>query len=238
MSMSLPHVLLVTGTSTEVGKTVATAALACALRARGTDVAVVKIAQTGVAPGDEGDTATVERLTSLSPGGSVTTHELVRLPEPLAPDVAARRAGVQIPSVGDHIRVLSELAQEYSVVIVEGSGGLLVRLDARGGTFADVGVGLRYKGISCGVVLVAAAGLGTLNHSALTAEALRSRELPLLGVVIGSWPDEPDLAQECNVDDLPRVTGAPLLGRLPAGAGSLAPEVFAAAAPGWLPRLA
>ena len=71
---------------------------------------------------------------------------------------------------------------------------------------------------------MAAAGLGTLNHSALTAEALRARRLTCTGFVVGSWPQppqEPDLAMRCNLDDLPVVTGAPLLGRLPAGAGAL-----------------
>jgi dethiobiotin synthetase len=60
-------------------------------------------------------------------------------------------------------------------------------------------------------------------------------------VVIGSWPEGPDLAAECNLADLPAVTGAPLLGRLPAGAGRLAPTEFLAtvaaalgAAPAWL----
>ena len=237
MTVSLPNVVLITGTSTEVGKTITTAAIACALRARGTDVVVVKVAQTGVEPDEDGDAAIVERLTSGLSTGSAPTRELLRLPEPLAPDVAARRAGVTIPTVGDHVRAISDLARAHSIVLVEGSGGLLVHLDARGGTLADVGVGLRYKGVSCGTVLVAAAGLGTLNHSALTAEALRARHIPLLGVVIGSWPEQPDLAEECNVADLPRVTGTTLWGRIPAGAGALAPADFAASATTWLPTL-
>jgi dethiobiotin synthetase len=64
---------------------------------------------------------------------------------------------------------------------------------------------------------VTTAGLGTLNTTALTAEALRSRGVPLLGLVIGAWPAEPDLAARCNLADLPVVAGAPLLGALPAG---------------------
>jgi dethiobiotin synthetase len=238
MSLSLPSVVLVTGTSTEVGKTVATAALACALRARGSDVAVVKVGQTGVGPDEEGDARTVARLTSGVTGGPVPTSELFRLRDPLAPDAAARREGVTLPPVATHLTRITELAAAHGVVLVEGSGGLLVRMDSRGGTLADLGVALRYKGSSCGVVLVAAAGLGTLNHSALTAEALNARGLPLIGTVVGSWPDEPGLAEQCNLDDLPAVTGAPLLGRIPAGAGALAPAEFAAAAPGWLPSLA
>ena len=65
---------------------------------------------------------------------------------------------------------------------------------------------------------------GTLNTAALTAEALAARSLPLLGVVIGSWPAEPGLAEESNLVDLPRVTGAPLWGRIPQGAGRMTRE--------------
>ena len=227
--LSLPAVVVVTGTGTGVGKTVATAALAAILRARGTDVVVVKVAQTGVAPGDAGDIEDVCRL-----AGPVPTHEFVRLPDPLAPDTAARRAGVALPTIGEHARSLRDLAATVDVVLVEGAGGLLVRLDERGATLADLGVALRYLGTSCGVVLVASAGLGTLNTAALTAEALRHRQLPLLGVVIGSWPDQPDLASRCNLADLPEVTRAPLWGRIPHGAGSLTTSEFTDAAAGWI----
>jgi len=85
---------------------------------------------------------------------------------------------------------------------------------------------LRYKGVGCGVVLVASAGLGTLNTAALTAEALAARSLPLLGVVIGSWPADPGLAEQSNLVDLPRVTGAPLWGCIPQGAGALSRADF------------
>ena len=227
--MSLPAVVLVTGTGTEVGKTVTTAALVCALRGRGLRVFVVKVAQTGLGTGEPGDVEEVCRL-----AGEVPHAEFVRLPDPLAPDTAARRAGVSLPPIAVHAKRIRELAGEYDVVLVEGSGGLLVRLDAAGRTLADLGVALRYLGTSCGAVVVAGAGLGTLNASALTAEALAARGLPLLGVVIGDWPAAPGLAEECNVEDLPAVTGGRLLGRIPWGAGRMSPAEFVVAAPGWL----
>ncbi len=226
---ALPSVVLVTGTGTGVGKTVATAALASLIRSRGSSVAMVKVAQTGVSADDAGDTDEVARL-----AGPLPTHEFLRLPDPLAPDAAARRAGVSLPPVVVHARRVGELVGETSIVVVEGSGGLLVRLDERGGTLADLGVALRYKGMSCGVVLVASAGLGTLNSAALKAEALSHRNLPLLGVIIGDWPAEPGLAEESNVTDLPRVTGAPLWGRIPMGAGRLDAAAFAELVPSWM----
>ncbi len=226
---SLPSVVLVTGTGTGVGKTVVTAALAVLVRARGSVAAVVKPTQTGLVPGEPGDVDDVRRLV----GEDLPVHELVRLRDPLSPEAAARRQGVDLPPVAAHARRVREIAAGADVTLVEGAGGLLVRLDARGGTLADLGAALRYTGVSCGAVLVAAAGLGTLSTAALTAEALAARGIPLLGVVVGSWPAEPGLAETENLTDLPRVTGAPLWGRLPEGAGRMTRGEFTASVPAW-----
>ncbi|MEU0408499.1 dethiobiotin synthase [Streptomyces griseorubiginosus] len=221
-------VLVITGTGTEVGKTVTTAAVAAAALAAGRTVAVLKAAQTGVRPDEPGDAEEVARL-----AGAVTKAELARFPEPLAPATAARRAGLTPVRPAEIAEAAAKLATDHDLVLVEGAGGLLVRFDEEGGTLADAAQLLRAP-----VLVVASAGLGTLNTTELTARELRRRELDLAGVVIGSWPDSPDLASRCNVGDLPAVSGAPLLGALPAGAGRLAPADFRAAAPSWLaPRL-
>lgn len=207
------RILCVTGTGTGVGKTVATAAVAATATGR---VAVLKPAQTGVAAAEAGDVAEVERM-----AGEVTGVELGRYPEPLAPGTAARRAG--LAPVGPHA-VAAEarrLAAEHDLVLVEGAGGLLVSYDGAGGTLADAALAL-----SAPVLVVAHAGLGVLNAAALTAEVLSSRGLRCPGVVIGGWPAEPDLAARCNLADLPAVTGVPLLGALPEGAGVLAGDPF------------
>ncbi|MFI5943414.1 dethiobiotin synthase [Streptomyces uncialis] len=217
-------ILVVTGTGTEVGKTVTTAAIAAAAIAAGRSVAVLKPAQTGVTAGEHGDADEVARL-----AGAVTAVELARYPEPLAPATAARRT--RRPGVGarEAAGAARRLASAHDLVLVEGAGGLLVRFDASGGTLADTA-----RLLAAPVVLVASAGLGTLNTTALTAEALRNRGLAPLGVVVGSWPDDPDLASRCNLADLPQAAGAPLLGALPGGAGAYDPALFRAAAPGWL----
>ena len=232
--ISLPKVVFVTGTSTEVGKTVVTAALAVMLRRRGAAVAVVKPLQTGVTEDQDGDIQTVQHLLGDDPG--VTFHEFIRLRAPLAPDSAARLQELVLPPVAEHARAIAALANDVDVVLVEGAGGLLVRLDSRGGTLADIGTALRYKGLSTGFVLVASPSLGTLNHTALTAEALASRGLPLLGVVVGSYPTEPGLAEQSNLLDLPRVANAPLLGTLPSGVGDLPAGEFSSQAASWLFR--
>ncbi|MFE9850430.1 dethiobiotin synthase [Streptomyces sp. NPDC005576] len=215
-------ILVVSGTGTEIGKTIVTAALAVASGGR---VAVLKPAQTGVAPGEDGDTAEVVRLA----GGEVTAVELARYPEPLAPATAARRSGLAPVRPYEIADAARKLATEHDLVLVEGAGGLLVRFDDAGATLADAA-----RLLEAPVLLVAAAGLGTLNSTALTAEALRTRGLACPGVVIGSMPADPDLAMRCNLEDLPIAAGAPLVGVLPAGAGSLRPADFRAQAPTWL----
>ncbi|MBW1603319.1 ATP-dependent dethiobiotin synthetase BioD [Streptomyces sp. JJ66] len=215
----------VSGTGTEVGKTVTVAALAACAVAEGQRVAVVKAAQTGVTAGEPGDVAEVLRLT----GDAVTGLELARYPEPLAPETAARRAGLPYPRPADVAQAATRLAAEHDLVLVEGAGGLLVRFDDAGATLADVA-----RLLDAPVVVVAAAGLGTLNTTALTAEALAARGLDCPGVVIGSWPEQADLAARCNLVDLPVAAGAPLAGVLPQGAGALDAAAFRAAAPGWL----
>lgn len=208
--------LVVTGTGTGVGKTIVTAAVAAAALAQGRSVAVVKAAQTGVGPGEESDADVVRRLTGVE-----NVHELVRYTDPLAPASAARRDGVTAATVddlADRIRALPD----HDLVLVEGAGGLLVRFDADGGTLADLAVKLDAE-----VLVVAAAGLGTLNATALTVEALHRRSLACAGVVIGEWPADAGLAEQCNLADLPAYASAPLLGALPAGAGSRSPAEFA-----------
>ncbi|PRX48544.1 dethiobiotin synthetase [Prauserella shujinwangii] len=203
-------VLVISGTGTGVGKTVVTAAIAALARDRGEGVAVLKPAQTGVAQDEAGDLADVRRLA----GDDVPTRELRRYPDPLSPEAAARHSGFPEVTPAEAARSAAELHEHHQLVLVEGAGGLLVRFDSAGGTLADVAWSL-----AAPVVIVAQAGLGTLNATALTAEVATRRGLNVLGVIIGSWPAEPDLAARSNVTDLPVAAGAPLLGVLPEGLG-------------------
>ncbi len=214
-------VLVITGTGTGVGKTVVTAAIAALAVDAGRRVAVLKPVQTGCGPGEPGDLDEVRRLA----GDAVTRCELARYPDPLAPATAARRASMAPVTPSEAAAAARELATEHDLVLLEGAGGLLVRFDDRGGTLVDVAAMLGTP-----VLVVATAGLGTLNHTALTVEALRSRRRCCAGIVIGCWPAEPDLAARCNLDDLPAITGVPLLGAMPAGAPSLDRPRFLAAA--------
>lgn len=216
------RVFVVTGTSTDVGKTVAVAAMAAAARADGLRVAVCKPAQTGLGAGEDGDLAAVARL-----AGDLPVAEIARYPDPLAPETAARRAGASYLRIDEICETVEHLRADADLVLVEGAGGVLVRL-APDLTLIDVA-----RALDAPVVVVTDPGLGTLNHTELTVNALRSAGCEVAGLVIGSWPSQPDLVMTCNLDDLPRLSGAPVLATLPAGAGSYAPDQFQAAAPTW-----
>lgn len=211
--------LVVTGTGTEIGKTIVTAAVAALAHASGQRVAVVKAAQTGIEPGDESDVEVVTRLS-----GVTDVHELVRYPAPLAPASAARLAGLPTTSVAALAQRVTAI-KGRDLVLVEGAGGLLVHLDEDGATIADLATALEAD-----VLVVAPAGLGALNATALTCGELRRRSLTCAGVVVGSWPAHPDLAARTNLADLPAYAGAPLLGVLPERLGSAGRTQFLAAA--------
>lgn len=216
-------ITVVTGTDTGVGKTVATAALAVHF---GPGTVVAKPVQTGV-PADDPDIAAVRRLAGCP------VVEFTRLPDPLAPDTAARLREVAIPPVAEHADRVRELAAEHENVVVEGAGGLLVRLDAAGGTLRELITDLAADH-PMRVLVTTRVGLGTLNHTALTVEALRSRGVEPAGLLLGAVPSSPDLAERCNLADLPRTTGVPIAARLPAGVGDLDPERFRDQVAGWL----
>lgn len=211
-------ILIVTGTSTDVGKTVVTAALASLVMQSGKSVAVLKPAQTGIVRGEPGDLAEIDRLT----GGGVSLVELARYPDPLAPDTAARRSGLPMLTLDAVAAKARELDAAHDLTLIEGAGGVLVRLGSGGFTIRDVAAEL-----CAPAVLVVASGLGTLNHCALSVDALAHADVRCAGVVIGSWPHDPGLAERCNREDLPLVSGLALLGSIPQGSGSLSAKEFA-----------
>jgi dethiobiotin synthetase len=221
-------ILIVSGTGTEIGKTIVTAAVAALAAARGGGVAVVKPAQTGMAPGEDGDLAVVSRL-----AGVRDTHEYARYPDPLSPAAAARLSGLPALSLNQVAADVRKLSEDRALVLVEGAGGLLVRYDEEGATLADLA-----RDLGAPVLVVADPSLGTLNHTALTLESMASRGVDLAGVVLGNWPEDPDLAMRSNLRDLETLAARPLAGALRSGAGRLdAPEFLLAAKAGLGPTL-
>jgi dethiobiotin synthetase len=179
--------LFVAGTDTGVGKTEVSCALLANARAAGIDAVGMKPAQSGAAPGEPTDS---ERLWDAS--DRVEPLEVVcpySFAAPLAPAVAARLEGrtVSFGAIVDGVRAL---AARHDAVLVEGAGGLPV-------------------------LVVARAGLGTVNHTALTLEALRARGLALAGVVLNRACDTDDASVPYNVAEIARVTGCEPAASLP-----------------------
>jgi len=225
----LRGILFITGTGTDVGKTIVTAAVAALAADAGHSVAVVKVAQTGVPDGPDSGPSDLETVTRLA--GVTDTHELNRYPDPLSPEAAARVSGRPAVDLGHAKKIIEDLSVTRDLVLVEGAGGLLVRYTADGATIAELA-----ESLDAPALVVVAAGLGTLNHTALTLEAMRERGLASAGVVIGSWPRDPGLADRENLADLRTLAGGPLAGRLPAGSGELTAAEFLAVARAGLAR--
>jgi dethiobiotin synthetase len=193
-------VLCVTGTDTDVGKTMATACLAAAALARGDRVAVYKPAQTGVGPGGTGDVETVAAL--LGHQDRLTVAEGVRLGPAMAPVDAALRAGGEaavaaLPGLAWHLERIGALAVDHDTVLVEGAGGLLVQLTPDGATIADLALGTDAL-----LAVVARPDLGTLNHTGLTLEAAGRRGVRPGPLIVGSWPAEPTPVHRANLGRL------------------------------------
>jgi dethiobiotin synthetase len=198
--------LFITATDTGVGKTEVACALVSGARAAGLDVGAMKPAQSGLTPGEASDADLLrEAAGGADPLELVCPYQFV---PPLAPGVAARLGGVEIslPRLVDMARAL---AARHAALVVEGAGGLLVPLTPDG-TYADLAVALGLP-----VLVVARAGLGTVNHTALTLEALRARRLEVAGVVLNRTAPDDDPSVPYNATEIERLTGVRVLATLP-----------------------
>jgi len=194
--------VFVAGTDTDAGKTVVAAALVAALGA-----GYWKPLQSGLDELPGGDSAEVARLTGHDPADF--PPPAYRFKAALAPDQAAALEGVSI----DPARIV--LPEGF--LVVEGAGGLLVPLD-RDTLMIDLA-----RRLALPIVLAARTGLGTINHTLLSLEALARRGMPVAGVVF-SGPDHPE-----NIEAIRRLGGVPILGRIPR-LDPLTPAAVAAAA--------
>jgi dethiobiotin synthetase len=168
---------------------------------------------------EESDASTVRRL-----AGPMTVRALAGYPHPLAPLTAARVAGLPPLVLAEVLATVEDLIAEHELVLIEGAGGLLVPMGAGSWTVAELAVAL-----GAPAVVVARPGLGTLNHTALTLEALDRRGIAAR-VVIGAWPARPELVHRTNLDDLV----GELAGAVPDGAGGWETGRFRRHATEWL----
>ena len=193
--------LFVTGTGTEVGKTVVAAALARTLAAAGKRVAVFKPCESGLDEGGEPDHALLRRAA----GSPQSDDEIApyRFGPPVSPQLGAELAGVAV----EPARLLSAAraaAKGADALVCEGVGGLLVPL-ASGYLVRDLAVELGLP-----LAVAASPGLGTINHALLTLEAARAAGLAVAAVVLTPWPAEPGAIERSNRETIERLGAVPV----------------------------
>ncbi|HZZ86464.1 MAG TPA: dethiobiotin synthase [Anaeromyxobacteraceae bacterium] len=198
--------LFVTATDTGVGKTEVCCALLRGHRRRGLDLVAMKPAQSGHAPGEASDAERLwEAMDRAEPLAEICPYGFAA---PLAPAVAARLEGKEV-SFARVLEGARTLGARHQALLVEGAGGLFTPLTACE-TYADLAVALGLP-----VLVVARAGLGTVNHAVLTVEALRARGLTLAGVVLNRTSPKGDPSEPYNAAEIERLCGAPVIASLP-----------------------
>ena len=200
----------VTGTDTEVGKTLVSGALILKLRELGKQAVGFKPVVAGTYPGQNGqplneDLETLRIASNLQPG-QLSLCPYV-LETPAAPHLVAKRKGIRL-ELETMLRAYNDLQKEKGCVVVEGAGGFLVPLNDQKdlGDFAQE--------IQLPVILVVGMKLGCINHALLTIEALRARKLVLAGWVANTLDQEMGLLSE-NIETLQSRMNAPFLGLIP-----------------------
>ncbi len=193
----------VTGTGTEVGKTVVAAVLARAQAAQGRKVAVFKPAVSGL---DElaGELPDHELL-RLASDTSQSDDEIApyRYGPAVSPHLAAEMAGEAIDP--EQLRTAARAAADgHDLLVCEGVGGFLVPLTP------DYLVRDLARELALPVVIVASPGLGTINHTLLTLEAVRAAGLEVGAVVVNPWPEEPSAMEESNRETIARLGEVPV----------------------------
>jgi dethiobiotin synthetase len=192
--------LFVTGTGTEVGKTVVAAAAARTLAAAGERVAVFKPAVSGLDDYVGSDELPDHELLRLAAGSGQTDDEIspYRYGPTASPHLAAQLAGSDIDPA--RLRAAADSAADGADVLVcEGVGGFLVPLTL-GYLVRDFA-----RDIGAPVGIAARAGLGTINHTLLTIESVRAVGLEVAAVVLTPWPDEPGVLERSNREAIERL---------------------------------
>jgi len=201
--------VFITGTDTEVGKTVVSTALARALVAAGHRVAVMKPIAAGAEVTPEG-LRNADALGLMAASNVRTSYEVVNpycLPLPASPHIAAAKAGIRIESA-TIVRAFERLVWLSDIVVVEGAGGWYVPCSDTE-TLADLAAVLDIP-----VILVVGLRLGCLNHALLTAQAVQSRGLRLAGWIANHLQPRFEHAAE-NIATLEARMSAPLLDIVP-----------------------
>jgi len=194
--------LFVTGTGTGVGKTVLAAAVCAALVRRRVGVAAFKPVVTGTAEPGAGWPPDHELLAAVT-GGRPEDVCPLRFGPAVSPHLAAELAGEAIDPTSA-LRAARAAGGRAQTLVCEGVGGLLVPLTA-GYCVRDLARELGFP-----VVIAAAPGLGTINHTLLTLEAARAGGLDVRAVVLTPWPEAPGVVERSNLQTISALGEVPV----------------------------
>ena len=209
--------VFVTGTDTEVGKSVVAASICAALAARGERVAAFKPVVTGLDE-EPGEFGRDHELLAYAANAGQSPDDVApyRFGPPVSPHLAAELARVTIEPAE-----LVAAARAHELIVCEGVGGLLVPITT-GYLVRDLAIDLGLP-----VVIAARTGLGTINHTLLTVEAARAGGLHVAAVVMTPWPDDPTPIERSNRATVEQL-GDVRVGGLPRTSSGRLPETGAA----------
>ena len=202
-----PKGVFITGTDTNVGKTVVTAALGMALQQTGGTVGIMKPVETGITPAET--TSDGHRFKGLfAPYKNVDVRSLYCFPPPAAPLEAARicQQPIEVEAILDAYQTL---AMHHDYTLVEGVGGILVPLTQT----RDVRDLIRLLDLPC--LIVSRTGLGSINHTRLTLMGLRQAGIPIIGILLNHTDTTPEEQQASTVKLIRELSDVPVLGPLP-----------------------
>jgi dethiobiotin synthetase len=217
--------LFITGTNTDIGKTTVTAALAGAFRRLNIRVGVCKAIASGCPKRpDRGDGEQLRDDDLLSPDAALAATMAgldpeneqimkvispIRFAAPVSPHVAAQIESRE-PDWNRLATAIQYWREHCDFLLVEGAGGWLVPLNRRLFTIADLA-----QILALPTIVVTGAYLGTLNHTSLTVESIRARNMAVAGLVANRVPIERDISVQSSLDELPHLMHTPMLAVLP-----------------------
>ncbi|MCG8403087.1 MAG: dethiobiotin synthase [Firmicutes bacterium] len=198
----------ITGTDTDIGKTIITAGIACILKQQGYKTAVYKPVQSGAQKTKDGlispDLEFVKKIST-----NITLKSTYNLEAPIAPSVAAEIEKVEILPE-KILKDFKSLKRDHNFVIVEGAGGILVPI------YKNFLIRDLIKLLDLPLIIVSRPSLGTINHTLLTIEAAKAKNIEILGIIISNYPEHTkDIAIKTAPKVITEIGGVEILGIIP-----------------------
>ena len=199
--------LFITGTDTDVGKTYVTALLVKTLRKAGFDVGYYKAAISGAPTVAESDAGFVNRFTGINEPEDMILSYLYQ--NAVSPHLAARIEGNPVEK-GVILKAWERVTKAYPYVTMEGSGGIMcpIRHDEKAVYYLEDII----QWLHLPVLIVANAGLGTINHVVTTCEYIKNRQIPVKGILLNHWKG--GIMEEDNVKMIEEITGVKVLAKI------------------------